>query len=382
GERIAVRNHLGGTAAVFLRDLGGNPLRVYLRTSTGSWSWSRDDVWVGRERVASVYASGVQYVHSDHLGSPRKVTDSLGNVVASNDFYPFGLPAATTGLQGSWFSGYELEHQNTASTYTDDLYFLHARWYFPQLARFLSPDPVRGEVFSPESLNLFAYVGGNPTNLVDPWGLAASGGSGGGPGYRILPDGRICVFGEDGEEHCGYSDNVTVTAPAERAGGVPSDYFRQQQMAELYAWAAMQDRAAFAGQRISSHGFVFLRRLFDAIAANTDIGVSASLFYRGWSWSADQWGAHGDGTWAFGSLVKGVAPNTQSWVVGADLYVSFGSDRLRALDPPSVGLGFGWPGVGRLPGIEVLFGKSGGVVGISLHFGPSFFFPPGWVTNY
>ena len=108
----------------------------------------------------------------DSVSGPRKITDSSGNLVARNDFYPFGLPAATTGLQGSWFSGYELEHQDTASTYTDDLYFLHARWYFPQVARFLSPDPVRGDVFSPQSFNLFAYVGGNPVNFVDPWGLA------------------------------------------------------------------------------------------------------------------------------------------------------------------------------------------------------------------
>ncbi|WP_038050558.1 RHS repeat-associated core domain-containing protein, partial [Thermoanaerobaculum aquaticum] len=68
--------------------------------------------------------------------------------------------------------GYELEHQNTSSTYTDDLYFLHARWYFPQVARFLSPDPVRGNHRAPQSFNLFAYVGGNPINFVDPWGLA------------------------------------------------------------------------------------------------------------------------------------------------------------------------------------------------------------------
>ncbi|KDA53905.1 hypothetical protein EG19_01530 [Thermoanaerobaculum aquaticum] len=95
-------------------------------------------------------------MHLDSVSSPRKITDSSGKLVARNDFYPFGLPAATTGLSGSWFSGYELEHQDTASTYTDDLYFLHARWYFPQVARFLSPDLVRGDVFSPQSFNLFA----------------------------------------------------------------------------------------------------------------------------------------------------------------------------------------------------------------------------------
>ncbi|GBC79237.1 tRNA3(Ser)-specific nuclease WapA [bacterium HR09] len=173
GERVAVRNHLVGAVAAFLRGLGGNPLRVYLRGGSGSWSWSRDDVRLGRLAMASVYASGVQYVHSDHLGSPRKITDSSGNVKAYSDFYPFGLPAATNGIQPRWFAGYELEHQNTATTSTDDLYFLHARWYFPTMGRFLSPDPVRGKPQSPQSFNLYAYVQNNPINAVDPSGLAA-----------------------------------------------------------------------------------------------------------------------------------------------------------------------------------------------------------------
>ncbi|MGC8917665.1 MAG: RHS repeat-associated core domain-containing protein, partial [Thermoanaerobaculum sp.] len=36
--------------------------------------------------------------------------------------------------------------------------------------RFLSPDPLRGDPRSPQSLNLFAYVKGNPLNFVDPDG--------------------------------------------------------------------------------------------------------------------------------------------------------------------------------------------------------------------
>ncbi|BCW93939.1 MAG: hypothetical protein KatS3mg007_1833 [Thermoanaerobaculum sp.] len=260
GEKLVLRNHIAGTAALTLRDLGGNPLRTYIRYASGSWAWSSDDVNVGRLRVASVYPSGVQYVHSDHLGSPRKITDGAGNVKAYSDFYPFGLPAATNGIQPRWFSGYELEHQNTASAYTDDLYFLHARWYFPQLARFLSPDPVRGFVGLGQSFNLYAYVRNNAPNLIDPFGLAASGGSGGGTGQVTLPDGRTCVFGDDGEWHCSqFHEEVTVTG-AKPDGGVPADYFDRQAMAELAAWLAMQERAAFFGQRLSSHGFVLMGR--------------------------------------------------------------------------------------------------------------------------
>jgi hypothetical protein len=38
------------------------------------------------------------------------------------------------------------------------------------MGRFLSPDPLRGDPAQPQSLNLYAYVRGNPLNAVDPDG--------------------------------------------------------------------------------------------------------------------------------------------------------------------------------------------------------------------
>jgi RHS repeat-associated protein len=106
----------------------------------------------------------------DHLGSVRRVSTGGGALEKAYDFFPYGLPVKeTVGQERLWFASYELEHQNT-SDYTDDLYFLHARWYFPSMGRFLSPDPVRGDPAQPQSLNLYAYVRGNPLNAVDPDG--------------------------------------------------------------------------------------------------------------------------------------------------------------------------------------------------------------------
>ena len=48
-----------------------------------------------------------------------------------------------------------------------DLYHYRARAYEPTLGRFLQPDPIGYEA----GLNLYAYVGGDPVNLVDPLGL-------------------------------------------------------------------------------------------------------------------------------------------------------------------------------------------------------------------
>ena len=47
---------------------------------------------------------------------------------------------------------------------------MHARYFSPGLARFLSVDPVGGEVSSSQSWNRYSYVLNNPLALVDPFG--------------------------------------------------------------------------------------------------------------------------------------------------------------------------------------------------------------------
>ncbi|MDP9156022.1 MAG: RHS repeat-associated core domain-containing protein [Pseudomonadota bacterium] len=48
------------------------------------------------------------------------------------------------------------------------MYYYKARFYSPSLGRFLQTDPAGMK----DDLNLYAYVGNNPLNGVDPTGLA------------------------------------------------------------------------------------------------------------------------------------------------------------------------------------------------------------------
>ncbi len=127
----------------------------------------------GAETTAWVYGPGgspliqhgpdgtVTFLHADQLGSVRVLTDEGGDVVGSQAFDPYGNPTERSGIATPF--GY-------AGEYTDDetgLQYLRARFYDPTTGQFLSRDPIE-----PLTRSAYAYVGGNPLNLVDPRGLA------------------------------------------------------------------------------------------------------------------------------------------------------------------------------------------------------------------
>ena len=51
------------------------------------------------------------------------------------------------------------------------LLYLRARYYQPEVGRFVTKDPWAGEVWRPGTLNRYVYVVNNPVNLLDPTGM-------------------------------------------------------------------------------------------------------------------------------------------------------------------------------------------------------------------
>ena len=54
----------------------------------------------------------------------------------------------------------------------NDLYYMRARYYNPDIKRFLNQDIKVGDISNGQGLNRYAYCEGNPVSMVDPFGLS------------------------------------------------------------------------------------------------------------------------------------------------------------------------------------------------------------------
>jgi len=106
------------------------------------------------------------YYLADGLASTTGLTDGQGSVVGTYTYDVFGAIRSETGGQANdyRFTGQQLD-------VASDLYYLRARYYDPEIGRFLTEDPFGGFLASPQSLNRYPYSVNDPVNLLDPWGL-------------------------------------------------------------------------------------------------------------------------------------------------------------------------------------------------------------------
>jgi RHS repeat-associated protein len=108
------------------------------------------------------------YYHMNHLGGVNLISDSTATIIALREYKPFG---ETNSGGGSITPSFAFDGQRPDGTNaTTGLYYFNARFYSPQLGRFLSADSVMERPTTPQALNRYAFAGGNPLRYVDPSG--------------------------------------------------------------------------------------------------------------------------------------------------------------------------------------------------------------------
>lgn len=157
-DGMRVQRTAGGQVTRWIYGPDGNPIMEVSATCTREFVYAEGKLlgyWETAGGTTRRY-----FALTDQVGSVVSTTDELGVEVSRRDYLAFGGEA---GLEGDF---------PTSALYTGKewdaeagLYYFNARWYDPELGRFISEDPIM------DGSNWYAYVENSPLTHTDPTGL-------------------------------------------------------------------------------------------------------------------------------------------------------------------------------------------------------------------
>ena len=102
-----------------------------------------------------------QYLHYNWRGDVVLITNGSGEIIQKYDYEAFGKQLNTASIDN--------EHQFSTKEFNEDsgLQYFGRRFYYPELGRFISPDPL----WFINGLNRYVFVRNNPIIFIDPLGL-------------------------------------------------------------------------------------------------------------------------------------------------------------------------------------------------------------------
>ena len=151
---------VGGTTTIFVTDADNREVLEYDGNSGVVARWYAYGLGPNEVLGQQNLTSGTRTtLIPDIQGSFMAALDSTSGTLTKAGYLPYG---ESTSISGTFrYTGQRIDPE------TNGLYYYRARMYMPAWGRFLQPDPIGYN----GSANLHAYVGNDPLNLIDPFGL-------------------------------------------------------------------------------------------------------------------------------------------------------------------------------------------------------------------
>ena len=156
----------GGRVKKYVSSSGLTTTYVGSLYEVDSQDSAKKHIYLGSQRVLTV--NGLQephYYHSDHLGSSNVISDADGKKEQRIEYYPYGKTYLSDGTKTTNYKYTGKEEDPTTA-----LYFYGARYYDPDIGRFITPDTIVPNPYNPQDLNRYSYCNNNPINYTDPSG--------------------------------------------------------------------------------------------------------------------------------------------------------------------------------------------------------------------
>jgi RHS repeat-associated protein len=189
GERVTKWDSAANTGRMWMYDEAGNVLGEY---AYPGGAVIQELMWLGSAPIAVAGAMpvnyGIGYIWSDHLDTPRAITNGSGQRVWQWDSAPFGETPANGNPSGLGSLAFNLRLPGQLLDLTTGLYHNGYRVYDSAIGRYIQSDPLG----LTGGYNTYAYGRANPTKYVDPQGLAGCA-----PAQNSCPPGdQACCLGK------------------------------------------------------------------------------------------------------------------------------------------------------------------------------------------
>lgn len=169
-EDVRVRNLCGESETTYAYNTNGRLSQLLVKTTDGVVTKYVYGIGLIGEETSGSFKT----YHFDYRGSTTAITDINGNITDTFTYDTYGNLISRTGTSVVIFL-----YNGRDGVVTDDngLIYMRARYYSPELRRFINADIIAGEISNAVTLNRYAYANGNPVSNIDPFGLSAERGS-------------------------------------------------------------------------------------------------------------------------------------------------------------------------------------------------------------